>query len=88
LACSHVSTGPTAPNGDHPLRLVVDDKEIRTRLVVLACVDCCRQFKLSTDQPVPGDTFWDESSFPYVAPICSRCAVAVGFVAADDKDAV
>jgi len=66
----------------------VDDTEIQMRLVVLVCPDCCAKFELSANHPVPGDTFWNESKFPYVAPICSRCAVAAGFVSADNKDAV
>ena len=88
LACAHVSTDAAKSPEMHPSRIVVDDAEIHARLVVLACASCCSEFNLSANQPVPGDIFWDESRFPYVAPICSRCAVTVGFVSADDKDAV
>ena len=88
LACAHISTDAATVREIHPNRIVVDDTEIHVRLVVLACAACCNEFKLSADQPVPGEIFWNESKFPYVAPICSRCAVDVGFVSADDKDAV
>jgi hypothetical protein len=66
----------------------VDDSEIQIRLVVLACSECCSRFGLDMNRTVSGDIFWNESTFPYVAPICSRCAVDVGFVSADDKDAI
>ena len=88
LACSHISTEAATLSVPRPFRILVDDTELQVRRVVLACPACCDNFKLSVNQPVPGDIFWNESSFPYVAPICSRCAVDVGFVSDDDKDAV
>jgi hypothetical protein len=88
LACSHVSADSIPVPAARPSRILVDDAEIDARFVVLACATCCSEFKLSADQPVSGDIFWNESRFPYVAPICSRCAIDVGYVSADDKDAV
>ena len=91
LACSHVSTisSDAVPVSEaQPLRVILDDSKFVTRLVVLACSDCCSTFKLRSDQPVSADTFWDESNFPYVAPICLRCATDDGYVSPYDKDAV
>src|ERR1044071_10409980 len=65
LACSHVSPEPSTPSDTHPLRILVEDSEIQMRLVVLACPDCCSRFNLTASHPIPGDTFWNESSFPY-----------------------
>jgi hypothetical protein len=44
---------------------------------VVSAVICQRHpesAQVSEDQSVSGDTFFDESRFPYVAPICSKCA--------------
>jgi hypothetical protein len=88
LACSHVSTDTASVLGNSPAPIVVDDADLQTRLVVLACPACCGSFSLSENEPVSADIFFDESRFPYVAPICSLCAIDVGLVSAVNKDAV
>ena len=88
LACSHVSTDTASAPENLPVRIVVDDAELQPRLVVLVCPACCGNFSLSENEPVSADTFFDKSHFPYVAPICSLCAIGVGLVSAGDKDAV
>jgi hypothetical protein len=88
LACSHVSTDKASVLGNAPARIVVDDADLQTRLVVLACPSCCGSFSLGGNEPVSGDIFFDESRFPYVAPICSLCAIDVGLVSAGNEDAV